>query len=62
MNRDEIMEAIRTLSLSQGSYGELHQCLTDMMQFEKEKYDEVMDELEAQNFGSVVDMVMFFEC
>lgn len=62
MSREEILEAIRTLSLAQGYYGRLYQGLMDMMQFERDKYDEVMDELEAQNFGSVVDMVMFFEC
>lgn len=62
MNREEIMEAIRTLALPQGSYGRLYQGLTDMMQFEPDKYDEVMNELEAQKFGSAVDLVLFFEC
>ena len=62
MNRNEIMETIKMLSMSQGFYGRLLKSLCDLRENNEPMYEEVMDELEAQNFGSRVEMVMFFEC
>jgi len=59
MKRNDIINAITQLSYSQGVYGRL---LGDLQSLDEETYDEVMTELEAQNFSDTVDMVLFFEC
>ena len=59
MKRNDIINAITQLSYSQGFYGRL---LRDLQSLDGETYDEVMTELEAQNFSDTVDMVLFFEC
>lgn len=58
MNADKIMEAIRTLAQSQGFYGRL---LESLMELSTQDFNAVMDELEAQHFSDVVDLVLFFE-
>ncbi len=53
MKREEILAAIKNLALSQGFYGRL---------LERIENDEtILDTLEEQNFGDVVDMVMWLE-
>lgn len=59
MKRNDIINAITQLSYSQGFYGRL---LRDLQSLDEETYNEVMEELEAQNFSDTVDMVLFFEC
>ena len=59
MKREEIMETIKTLASSQGFYGRLYRKL---MELDEEKYDEVMTELESQNFKDGVDLIMYIEC
>ena len=54
MNKEQIIEAIKELSYSQGFYGRLLRAI--------EENPSILDELEAQHFGDVVDMVMFIEC
>ena len=58
MNRNAIMETIRSLALSQGFYGRLYRQLEDL---DDETYDEVMQELEEKNFKDVVELVLFLE-
>ena len=58
MKREEIMETIKTLASSQGLYSRLYR---DLMELDEEKYNEVMTELESQNFKDGVDLVMFIE-
>ena len=58
MKRDEILETIRSLAQSQGSYGRL---LQDLENMSKELYNTVMADLEAQNFKDAVDLVMYIE-
>ena len=58
MKRDEILETIRSLAQSQGSYGRL---LQDLENMPKELYNTVMTDLEAQNFKSAADLVMYIE-
>lgn len=58
MKRDEILETIRSLTQSQGSYGRL---LQDLEKMPKELYNTVMADLEAQNFKDAVDLVMYIE-
>ena len=59
MKREEIMETIKTLASSQGLYSRLYR---DLMALDEEKYDEVMTELESQNFKDGVDLIMYIEC
>ena len=58
MKREEIMETIKSLAGSQGFYGRLYR---DLMELDEDEYDEVMTELESQNFKDGVDLVMFIE-
>lgn len=58
MKRAEIMEIIKSLASSQGLYGRLYR---DLMELDEDEYDEVMTELESQNFKDGVDLVMFIE-
>ena len=62
MKMNQILVTIRTLACSQGSYGRLYRALMDMRDNEPERYQGVVAELEGQNFGDAVDMVMYFEC
>ena len=59
MKREEIMETIKTLASSQGLYSRLYR---DLMELDEEKYNEVMTELESQNFKDGVDLIMYIEC
>lgn len=59
MKREEIMETIKSLASSQGLYSRLYR---DLMELDEDEYDEVMTELESQNFKDGVDLVMFIEC
>lgn len=54
MNKTEILKAVSELALCQGFYGRLLE--------ELQENDAALSYLEAQNFGDVVDMVMFLEC
>lgn len=58
MNREEIMNAIKNLSLSQGFYGRLY---NDLMSND-ELREKFLLAMEEQDFADVVDMVMFLEC
>lgn len=57
MDREKILDAIRSLAASQGFYGRLYESLTDG----SEQADEFLNTMEKQNFGDVVDMVMWLE-
>ena len=58
MNREQILDAIRSLAASQGFYGRLYEVLTNGT----EESENFLDTMEEQNFGDVVDMVMWLEC
>ena len=58
MEREEIMEKIKSLASSQGLYGRLY---GDLMELDEDEYEQVMLELESQNFKDEVDLVMFIE-
>ena len=61
MKRDEIMAAIKMLASSQGFYSRMYANLCEMRDNDPDEFDRNMTILEEQNFGDVVDMVMFFE-
>lgn len=62
MNREQILDVIQTLAMSQGFYGRLLRAIRELEEEEPERYEEAMQELEAQNFGDAVDVVLYFEC
>jgi len=57
MKKEQILSAIGNLSASQGFYGRLYEKLTDG----SEESEDFLNTLEKQNFGDVVDMVMWLE-
>ena len=57
MNKEQILDAIRSLAASQGFYGRLYDTLTDG----SEQSDEFLAIMEEQNFNDVADMVMWLE-
>jgi len=61
MTMSEILNAIYSLSQSQGFYGRLLRDLLQMKKNDPERYESVKQELEAQKFGDTVDMVLYFE-
>lgn len=54
MNEEQILSAVESLSHSQGFYGRLLAELRNNKQ--------ALSYLAKQNFGDVVDLVMFLEC
>lgn len=58
MKMEDILNAIRKLASSQGFYGRLYR---DLMELDEDEYEQVMLELESQNFKDEVDLVMFIE-
>ena len=57
MNRQEILNAVKSLAMSQGFYGRLYNALTDGT----EEAESVLQEMVNQNFKDSVDMVMWIE-
>ena len=57
MNRQEILNAVKSLAMSQGFYGRLYNALTNGT----EEAEAVLQEMEDQNFKDTVDMVMWLE-
>lgn len=58
MNRQEILNVVKSLAMSQGFYGRLYEMLTSGT----EEAESALDEMVAQNFKEPVDMVMWLEC
>lgn len=58
MNREQILSTIGSLAASQGFYGRLYNALTNGT----EESENFLATMEEQNFGDVVDMVMWLEC
>ena len=58
MNREQILSAIGSLAASQGFYGRLYDRLTDG----SDSAEDFLAAMEEQNFGDVVDMVIWLEC
>ena len=61
MNREQIMEAIRQLAHSQGSYSRFYRDLCEMRDNEPDRFDRAMTMLEEKNFKDTVDLVMYLE-
>lgn len=61
MDRNQILNAIESLSHSQGFYGRILRNLNELKEESEEKYEQAMSELEAQNFKDELEMVLYFE-
>ena len=57
MNKERILDEIRSLAASQGFYSRLYEALTDG----SKQADEFLTAMEEQNFGGVLDMVTWLE-
>ena len=62
MKIEEIKSTIKSLASSQGFYGRLLASMETMEKMFPKDYEEVVKELESQNFQDAVDLVMYFEC
>lgn len=61
MNREQIMETVKQLAHSQGSYGRFYRDLCEMRDNEPERFDEAMTMLEEKNFKDAVDLILYLE-
>lgn len=57
MNREQILDAIKSLAGSQGFYGRLYARLTDG----SDEAEQALDAMVEKNFKDSVDMVMWIE-
>ena len=57
MKREQILETIHSLAMSQGFYGRLYNDLISNPEY----CDEVMTFLEAQNFKDPIDLILCIE-
>lgn len=62
MKREQIMETIYNLGRFQGSYSRLYWELDNIRKYDEDRFCEIMDELENQNFTDTVDLIMYIEC
>ena len=58
MNREQILDAFRSLARSQGFYGRL---LAQIDSVDEETREAFLSDLESRNFRDVVDLVMWIE-
>lgn len=58
MNRQEILDVVKSLAMSQGYYGRLYDVLTNGT----DEAEYALQEMEEQNFNDAVDMIMWLEC
>lgn len=60
MNKNDILDAIKSLAMSQGFYGRLLRDIqSDINEFGESDF---LNHLEAQNFNDTLDMVFYLEC
>lgn len=61
MKIEDILNAIQDLAQSQGFYGRLLRDLLEIRDTDKERWQEIVDLLEAQNFKTTLDLVLYLE-
>ena len=61
MTMSEILNAIYDLSQSQGFYGRLLRDLIKMKKNNPASYEAFKQELEAQKFSDIIDIILYFE-
>lgn len=57
MNREEILETVKSLAGSQGFYTRLYQYLSEG----SEESEDYLNMLEEKNFKDPVDLILYFE-
>lgn len=57
MNREEILNLVKTLASSQGFYTRLYQFLSE----NSEESEEYLDLLVNKNFKDQIDLILYFE-
>lgn len=61
MNIEQILEEIKNLSRSQGYWGRLYEQLTSVQKYEPERWNLMVQRLEAEKFDTTLDMILYFE-
>ncbi|NCA97563.1 MAG: hypothetical protein EOM77_05290 [Bacteroidia bacterium] len=61
MKMEEILAIMKSLARSQGFYGRLLNYLNEIKQNNADHYDALVKKLEAQNFKTPLDVVMYIE-
>lgn len=61
MSFDEVMDVIRSLARSQGSYGRLYYSILEMKKNNPDEYAYFKADIEGQEFTDIVDVIMYFE-
>lgn len=57
MNKQKILETVKSLANSQRFYKELYEHLTD----NTEESEEYLNMLEKKNFKDIIDLILYFE-
>ncbi len=61
MKRVEILETIRELANSQGSYGRLYREVMQLKNADPGAYDKLMETWESEGFETTLDLVLYLE-
>ena len=61
LKMNDILNVITDLSHSQGFYGRLLKQIYEIRDNDPDAYDELCEQLEAQEFRTSLDVVLFFE-
>lgn len=58
---NDVINILIELSHSQGFYGRLLRDLSEIKEYEPERFELIVAEIESQNFTSPLDVVLYFE-
>jgi antirestriction protein ArdC len=58
---NDVINILTELSHSQGFYGRLLRDLSEIKEYEPERFELIVAEIESQNFTSPLDVVLYFE-
>lgn len=58
---NDAIDILVGLSHSQGFYGRLLRDLSEIKEYEPERFELIVAEIESQNFTSPLDVVLYFE-
>lgn len=58
---NDVLNILSELSQSQGFYGRLLRNIYELMEYEPERFDMFVEEIESADFRSPLDVVMYFE-
>ena len=58
---NDVLNIISDLSYSQGFYGRLLRDIYELMEYEPERFDMLVEEIENANFRNSLDVIMYFE-